>query len=68
VAGSREVKDARQRRLDGPDGARKRWIGGMSGDVDVCVEVAELIIFLHRGGIRGGGGCEVAAAGWIGWC
>jgi hypothetical protein len=29
----------------------RRWIGGMSGDEDVRVEVAELIVFLHRGGI-----------------
>jgi hypothetical protein len=34
----------------------------MSGDEDVHVEVAELIVFLHRGGIRGGGGCEVEDA------
>jgi hypothetical protein len=34
-------------------------LGGMSGDEDVRVEVAELIVFVHRGGIRGGGGCEV---------
>jgi hypothetical protein len=40
----------------------------MSGDEDVRVEVAELIIFLHRGGIWGGEGCEVAATGWTGWC
>jgi hypothetical protein len=44
-----------------------RWIGGMSGDEDVRVEVTELIVFLHRGGIRGGGGCEAATAGWTGW-
>jgi hypothetical protein len=43
-------------------------LGGMSGDEDVRVEVAELIVFLHRGGIRGGGGCEAVAAGWTGWC
>jgi hypothetical protein len=45
-------------------------LGGMSGDEDVHVEVAELIVFLHRGEIRGGGGCEAAAAaaGCTGWC
>jgi hypothetical protein len=40
----------------------------MSGDEDVRVEVVELIVFLHRGGIRGGGGCKAAVAGWTGWC
>jgi hypothetical protein len=45
-----------------------RWIGGMSGDEDVRVEVVELIVFLRRSGVRGGGGCEAAVAGWTGWC
>lgn len=40
----------------------------MSGDEDVRVEVAKLIVFLHRGGIWGGEGCEAAATGWTGIC
>jgi hypothetical protein len=50
----------------GLDSAEVDW--GMSGDEDVRVEVAKLIVFLHRGGIWGGEGCEAAATGWTGIC